>query len=98
MTLLETYKPMREYIIKYLNSKISFYSDIAIFNRLHRIEIHINCYSSNRPFKYFRQRLYELKVNFIIEPSRGFEDEYIVLKEDEYLKLYTLLKLRGDIN
>jgi len=97
MALLETYKPMREYIIKYLNSKTGFYSDIAIFNRLNRIEIHVNCYSSDRPFKYFRQRLYELKVNFIIEPNRGFEDEYIVLKEDEYLMLYTLCQLRNEL-
>ena len=97
MALLETYKPMREYIIKYLNSKTGFYSDVAVFNRLNRIEIHINCYSSDMPFKYFRQRLCELKVNFIIDLNNDFDNKYIVLKEDEYLRLYTLCQLRNEL-
>ena len=95
MALLETYKPMREYIIKYLNSKTGFNFNVAVFSRLNRIEICIDCYDSNKPFNYFIEKLQELKIDFVIEPSNGFEDEYITLTEDEYLKLYTLCSLQN---
>ena len=94
MALLETYKPMREYIIKYLDLKINFYCNVFIFNRLNRIEIHISPYAEDMPFKHFIGRLNELKINFLIETN--FDEDYIILTEDEYLKLYTLCSLKNE--
>jgi hypothetical protein len=96
MALLDTYKSMREYIIKYLSLKAGFYCEVSIFKRFNRIEMRVDCYDSNKPFNYFIEKLQELKVDFVIEPNRGFEDEYITLTEDEYLKLYTLCSLKNE--
>lgn len=86
---------MREYITNYIRSKTGLNFNVIIFGKLNRIEIYIDCYDSDKPFEYLIQKLQELKVDFVIEPNGGFEDDYITLTEDEYLKLYVLTKLKG---
>lgn len=93
MALLDTYKPMREYIIKYLDSKTSFYNEVVIFKVLNHIKINIKSESSSMPFVYLMDRLKELKIDFWVEPFYHGED--ITLTEDEYLKLYTLCSLQN---
>lgn len=94
MALLDTYRPMREYIINYLSSKAGFYCEIAIFKRFNRIEMRVGS-ESDMSFKYLIWRLKELEIDFAIEPACGWEREYVILTEDEYLKLYTLCSLQN---
>ena len=97
MALLDTYKPMREYITNYLSSKTTFYCEVSIFERFNRIEISIGS-ESDRSLKYLTERLKELEIDFTIEPAWGWESwerEYVILTEDEYLKLYTLCSLQN---
>jgi hypothetical protein len=94
MALLDTYKSMREYVIKYLSLKAGFYCEVSIFKRFNRIEMRVGS-ESDMSFKHLVWRLKELKIDFAIEPAWGWEREYIVLTEDEYLKLYTLCSLQN---
>ena len=96
MALLDTYKPMREYVINYLSLKAGFYCEVSIFKSFNRIEMHVGS-ESDRSFKCLIERLKELEIDFAIEPAWGWEREYIVLTEDEYLKLYTLCSLQNKL-
>ena len=94
MALLDTYKPMREYVINYLSSKVGFYCEVSIFERFNRIEMHIKI-EPDWSLKYLIERLKELEIDFAIEPACNWEREYVILTEDEYLKLYTLCSLQN---
>lgn len=94
MALLDTYKPMREYITNYIRSKTSFDFNVIIYDDSHTVMIHVIS-EYDMPFKNLMCRLKELKINFMTDYTWGHEDEYIVMTKDEYLKLYTLCSLQN---
>lgn len=95
MALLDTYKLMQGYITNYIRSKTSFDFNVIIYADVHIVMIHVIS-GYDMPFKNLMCRLKELEINFITDYTWGYEDEYIVMTEDEYLKLYTLCSLKNE--
>ena len=95
MALLDTYEPMREYISNYICSKTSFDFNVVFYDDFHTVMIHVIS-GYDMPFKNLMCRLKELEINFKTDYTWGYEDEYIVMTEDEYLKLYTLCSLKNE--
>lgn len=96
MALLDTYKLMQEYITNYICSKTSFDFNVIIYDDLHTVMIHVIS-EYDMPFTHLMCRLKELKINFMTDYTWGHVEEYIVLTEDEYLKLYTLCSLQNKL-